>query len=132
MESTKMKITRRQLRGLIVEAVYASSPQAAYDRLKSLEQGNGRYDISIYQRFGLERYADIIRADLERRPQSHIPANQIEEVAEEYEKLSKQFKRVNITTQTDRRYGRKRYAMEHIPSGEQFSLGTDRKGSLGS
>ena len=61
-----------------------------------------------------------------------LPADEAAAVSKEYNDLKSQFKRVNTTSQADMRYGRKRYAMEHIPTGERIGLGTDRKGSLGS
>ena len=124
------KIIREEYRKVLIES---SSPSALFDRFQSLQRGNTPWDVQTFRRYGLEKYTQAIQRDLEYYgADSHTPPIQIEEVADEYDELKKQFKRVNITTQTDMRYGRKRYAMEHIPSGERFSLGTDRKGSLGS
>jgi hypothetical protein len=132
-----MKISKRQLKKIIREEYRrvlqeVSSPQALFDRFQSLQKGNTPWDVQTFKRYGLEKYKEFIAKDVAYRPQSHVPPIQIEEVAAEYDDLSKQFRRVNTTTQTDMRYGRKRYAMEHIPTGERFGLGTDRKGSLGS
>ena len=133
-----MKISKRQLKRIIREEyrrviIESSSPEALFDRLQSLQQGNTPWDVDTYRRYGLEKYTKAIQSDLDYcGADSHVPPIQIEEVADEYDELKKQFKRVETTDQVDMRYGRRRYAMEHIPSGERFSLGTDRKGSLGS
>lgn len=64
--------------------------------------------------------------------QTFLSGEELAPLVDEYNDLKEQFRRVETTDAVDRRYGRKRHAMEHIPTGKRFSLGTNRRGSLGS
>lgn len=156
-----MKITTRQLRRIIREAITGPEPQALYDRMLELRDQYGSH-FQYLRRLG-DKYNELIDLRNEMynqdnsydnygvflskvriKPFSIFPSSAyklwfdgvptFEEVSSaigEYEDLKGQFKEVNASDEADARYGRKRRNVVHEPSGIVVSSSLNRKGSLG-
>jgi hypothetical protein len=159
-ESQLRRIIREELQNIPAKKlIKESSAKDAYARLKELKKHAN--DFYYLRKISSQHYEDIrklrdsygksydqyeqffrkmqqygfqpgmVRAIFDKE-QFSMPAEEVMPLMKEYETLSQRFTTKNVTDETDRAYGRKRFHVIDKESGEVVDEFTDRKGSLGS
>jgi hypothetical protein len=100
-------------------------------KLKDKHKHSGDYSSFFWdmQQYGLQ--ASLVKAIFEGH-RFVLPADETTNLMKEYDVLNQRFVSKNVTDETDRAYGRKRFQITDKETNEIVDEFTDRKGSLGS
>ena len=160
-ESQLRRIIREELRGISSKKmIKESSSKDAYSRLKELRKEYNRdfYHLKFISQDEYQEIYDLLKTSEKNRNSYdsflekvrkiiqpgaaysaffenkgfNLPYDEIIRLMKEHDSLSQRFVTKNVSDETDRAYGRKRFQVVDKETNEVVDEFTDRKGSLGS